>query len=564
MKKHLLKNKFLFFLTIIITIVYSVFSVLLAFVLMNIVNLIYLKDDFHKFYKTILISAIFVIAVSLISFLKNYIKSVFMKKTTISYNNYIFNNIIDFNITKINLQNSGEYISILTNDVKLIENQYLNNIIEIFGDVFIFTIAVISLIKINVILGLFTIASSILLLIIPKITNKNLSLLRKEYSNKLQKFTSKVNDILSGFEIMKNFNAFDKGIVEFNKESETVEQVKYSNFIYEGAVDSVSTFCAYGIQFSVILLGVYLALNNYITVGAIIAVGQLMDYIISPIPQIIARINTIKSTKPIIEKIDNISTGEVEDKGKISKEYFEDKITFSELSFSYDGKKNAIEDMNLEIQKGKKYAIVGQTGSGKSTILKLLLNYFSEYSGEIKIDGINIKDIKLESLYKLISIIQQNVFLFEDTIKENITLYQPYKENEINKAIYLSGLEEMVNSLENNVNTYVGEAGNKLSGGEKQRISIARALIKKTPILLLDEATGSLDNKTAYNIESSLLELEDETLIVVTHRLNEDLLKRYDKIIVIEDGRVVEEGTFSELMDKNGFFFGLYNVENIA
>ena len=561
MVKYIFRRKFLYMFLIIVMLLSSLLSVRVAFIAGNIIDLLSDNNFTNSLFNILVKSFLILILWVGVNFIGNVIKAKLLKGIMLDFKADVFTKISNLSITEFQNNTSTYYVSIINNDINTLEENYFNHILSIVSEILLLFISIITLFTINIYIALIAIATSIIPLLIPKLTNKKLSLLRSEFSKDTKSFISMVKETILGIETIKSYN-INKQISDiYINKNEQMKETEQEISVLEGIIQAISILAGFSMYFIVLTLGIYLAYKKIITVGTVIVASQLTNNIKNPIINIILRINTIKSTKPIIEKIDNISTGEVEDKGKISKEYFEDKITFSELSFSYDGKKNAIEDMNLEIQKGKKYAIVGQTGSGKSTILKLLLNYFSEYSGEIKIDGINIKDIKLESLYKLISIIQQNVFLFEDTIKENITLYQPYKENEINKAIYLSGLEEMVNSLENNVNTYVGEAGNKLSGGEKQRISIARALIKKTPILLLDEATGSLDNKTAYNIESSLLELEDETLIVVTHRLNDELLKKYDNIIVMKNGSIVEQGNLQELMDNKKYFYSLYLIE---
>ena len=218
----------------------------------------------------------------------------------------------------------------------------------------------------------------------------------------------------------------------------------------------------------------------------------------------------------------------------------------------------------LNINKGEKVAIVGRSGSGKSTLLRLVLRYYDDYAGKILIDGRNIKDIKLSSIYELMSIIQQNVFMFDDSIEANISLYGDYTDEEIDRVIKLSGLKSLIVSLTNGKKTMVGENGSNLSGGEKQRISIARALIKNTPIILLDEATANLDAETSYDIEDSLLDIEGLTSLVVTHKLNPELLKKYDKIIVLENGKIIEEGNFYKLMEQKGFFYNLYSIEKVA
>lgn len=215
------------------------------------------------------------------------------------------------------------------------------------------------------------------------------------------------------------------------------------------------------------------------------------------------------------------------------------------------------------MEKGKKYAFVGMSGSGKSTILKLLLKQYEDFKGSILIDNINFSEINRSDIYDLISIIHQNVFLFDNTVENNITLFTDYPKVEINSAIKLSGLNDLIENLSKGVESLVGENGNLISGGEKQRISIARALIRKTPILILDEAMASLDNETAYSIENTVLNMENITAIVVMHRLTENLLKKYDKIFTLKNGQIIEEGTFEELINLNGYFYNLFSIGKV-
>ena len=208
----------------------------------------------------------------------------------------------------------------------------------------------------------------------------------------------------------------------------------------------------------------------------------------------------------------------------------------------------------MRFKKGQKYAIVGESGCGKTTLLKVLMGYFSNVGGKIMIDKRDAGKLNIKDMSNILSIMQQNVFLFDTTIKNNITLFKDYPEEEIEDVVEKTQLKRLVESLEDGIDTYIGEAGDKLSGGEKQRISMARAFLKKKPILLLDEATSSLDNLTANEIEETIFTMEDVTVISVTHVLNEERLKRYNKIFVLKDGKVIEEGNFDELMNKNEYF----------
>ena len=214
----------------------------------------------------------------------------------------------------------------------------------------------------------------------------------------------------------------------------------------------------------------------------------------------------------------------------------------------------------MDIQKGEKIAIVGMSGSGKSTLLNLLLRFYDVTSGNISIDNQDLQDISSESLYNLITVVQQDVYIFDDTLSANITLNQPFSEDDIKQAVQQSGLENYILENELGLQTLCGENGANLSGGQKQRLSIARALIRKTPILLLDEATSSLDNQVTTEIENSILKIRDLTALVITHKLNETILKKYDRILFMKDGVIVEDGSFVDLMDRKGEFYKLFGL----
>ena len=214
----------------------------------------------------------------------------------------------------------------------------------------------------------------------------------------------------------------------------------------------------------------------------------------------------------------------------------------------------------MNIQKGEKIAIVGMSGSGKSTLLDLLLYFYDVTSGHISIDNQDLQDISSESLYNLMTVVQQDIYIFDDTLSANITLNHPFAEDDIKQAIQQSGLENYILENELGLQTLCGENGSNLSGGQKQRLSIARALIRKTPILLLDEATSSLDNQVTTEIENSILKIRDLTALVITHKLNETILKKYDRILFMKDGVIVEDGSFVDLMDRKGEFYKLFGL----
>ena len=370
--------------------------------------------------------------------------------------------------------------------------------------------------------------------------------------------------MFSGFEVIKSFNIEEKTKEDFQASNYNVENRKYRFGIFESFTNHLSLMLGMLVFFAPLGLGTYLTIIGKFTVGGMLASVQLTNYIANPLMNLSNIIGKIKGAKPINEKLEAIIRELNGDDSGEYKGHFTDSIEFKNVSFSYNEERRILNDVSLKINKGEKVAIVGKSGSGKSSLLRLLLRYYDGYEGTITMDDADIKGISLSSIYNMISIIQQDVFMFDDDITSNIALYGDYGQDEIDTAIELSCLWELVARLPQGKNSPVGENGCNLSGGEKQRISIARALVKKTQIILLDEATGSLDSKTAYDIESSLLDIEDLTSIVVTHKLSEDLLKRYDKIVALDGGRVVEVGTFRELIDRGEYFYSLYNVERAA
>lgn len=237
---------------------------------------------------------------------------------------------------------------------------------------------------------------------------------------------------------------------------------------------------------------------------------------------------------------------------------FSEKIEVKDLTYGYEPESHVLKDLDVQFDAGKSYAIVGGSGSGKSTLLNLLMGSSSNYQGEICIDGVSIKNIESESLYQLMTSVQQNVFVFNDTIRNNVTMFHEFSDKEVTLALERSGLSELI---EKRGEDFVcGENGANLSGGERQRISIARALLRKSPILLVDEATAALDAATARAVSFSILNLVGMTRIVVTHRLEEAILRRYDKILVMKNGTICEQGNFDTLMQQKGQFYSLFQI----
>jgi len=292
--------------------------------------------------------------------------------------------------------------------------------------------------------------------------------------------------------------------------------------------------------------------------GVVIVFVQLMNYILNPISQVPLLWSNRKAAIALMEKLSDALSENVREEGREKLNGFSEKIEVKDLTYGYEPESPVLKDLDVQFDAGKSYAIVGGSGSGKSTLLNLLMGSSSNYQGEICIDGVSIKNIESESLYQLMTSVQQNVFVFNDTIRNNVTMFHEFPDKEVTLALERSGLSEFI---EKRGEDFVcGENGANLSGGERQRISIARALLRKSPILLVDEATAALDAATARAVSFSILNLVGMTRIVVTHRLEEAILRRYDKILVMKNGTICEQGNFDTLMQQKGQFYSLFQI----
>ena len=559
--KYLFKYKLLFF-TRVLTISLAALSVICFDFMMGFIVDIFSNGETEKFVPIILASIFLIILLFVTEYIDGYVMSSYIKNTVNYLRCDIFTKILNKDMKDFSLDNSGKYISILYNDIKIIEDSLLNNIFLVISSFISFIISLLFLFSISPSIVIFIVIFGILGFVIPSALSKKLIIEKNNYSHNLEEITSVTKDLFSGFEVIKGFNIGSKINTIFKNSSNTVESTKKKCSILESIIKGFSLSFSVTVYLGVLILGGYLMYKGEISVGTAIIIIQLSTHIVGPVKTSISLINQIKSVSLIADKIDEILYDSCEDIEEVSLPKFENSIEVKNLDFSYTNDRKALNNINLTFEKNKKYAIVGESGCGKSTLIKLLMRYYKDYNGDILIDNKDIHKIFSNDLYKNMSMIQQNVFMFDDSIKENIKLFANYSDEEVLNICDRSGLSNLISRLPNGINSLVGENGNKLSGGEKQRIAIARSLINNTKILILDESTSALDNETAYNLESSLLSIDDLTLIVVTHKLIKNILLNYDEIIVMKDGMVIEKGSFDYLISLKGYFYSLYYLQN--
>jgi ATP-binding cassette subfamily C protein len=389
-----------------------------------------------------------------------------------------------------------------------------------------FLVSLVTIIYINYKFGFIIFLLSFVPILLTKKQSTALKKYKQNYSLSFENLISKTKNMLDGFNIIKAFGIEKNVLKNFNDINNRIEddryKSKFSSYLLEIVVVIIST----GIFFTSYIIGGYFAYKGIITVGTLTMMLQLSNNISNPMQRVPRYFAEIRSMELIFKKLQQtINLKSSFEEGTISKERFFDNINIKNLSFAYD-EKPLLNDLNLSFKKNKKYAIIGGSGCGKSTFIKILSGIYSDYTGNIYLDEVNLKNLTSSSKTNLISLIDQDVFLFNDTIKNNICLYQDYSDEKIKNVLIQSGLETLINKLDEGIDTCINENGSNLSGGEKQRICIARALIKDSPIIILDEATSALDVKLKDSIENTILSLEGKTIIVVTHDVNR--LKKYN------------------------------------
>ncbi|MBQ8260499.1 MAG: ABC transporter ATP-binding protein [Clostridia bacterium] len=483
----------------------------------------------------------------------------FITRGISQYKEYVFSEITKKNISAFSGENSSVYISALTNDIPAIEKGYLTNTFLMFESILTFIGAMALMLWYSPLLTLIAILLSLLPLIASLLTGNKMGEAEKTVSDRNQTYTSTIKDCLSGFSVIKSFKAEVQMLKIFGenvRELASTEEKKQKTYILVQLFAAVAGTTA---QLGVFIFSAYLALSGKaITAGTALIFVQLMNYVLQPIGTIPTCIAERKAARALVEKIAEAINTNVREESESENFELRDGIKISNLSFGYQEDKQVLTDIDLNFELGKKYAVVGASGSGKSTLLSLLMASYQNYGGSIAYDGRELREINSADLYEVESIIQQNVFVFNATIRDNITMFREFPEDEIESAIRLSGLSELI--AEKGADYLCGENGSGLSGGEKQRISIARSLLKKSQVLLVDEATAALDAETAFRVSSAILALDGITCIVVTHALDAALLSQYDSIITLKNGKVAESGTFDELIGKKGYFYSLYTV----
>lgn len=540
----------------------------------------------YSMHQIILMAVAVLLMVSFSGLCTYYFRTKFSTKAVFQYRKMAYHYLSKKKVTEFYGQNTAVYLSALNTDLQKIKEDFLDQI-PILSQIVICGIgAVLVMIRYNFFLAMMACLISLIPFFAALFSGRNMEKIEENLSKENAEYLAFLKDFAVGFTIIKSYKVEGIFSALHDKICQKVEARMEER---EKCVEKINYFAAisgYITQFAILLLCAVVAYRSKsISVGTVLAFSRLINYIIDPMTELPGMLSKARTAYALSEQFwEKIGKGEQEEQqeqqqksGEIVQDGYhqhtdtdshekalpipslQGDICFSRLSFSYIPEKQVLKDFTLRVKEGEKLILLGASGSGKSSILKLLMGIERSQGGEISIGNRQLSTLPEESLFRSISYIQQEVFIFDGSIYENITLFQDYGKEEMELAIEKSGLKNLIS--EKGLDYPCGENGAALSGGERQRINIARSLLRKTPILLADEITAALDKENSYLVLDSLLSLENITEILVLHDLDSRILSRVDRICVLKEGEIVEEGIFSELMEKKGYFYSLFMME---
>lgn len=483
----------------------------------------------------------------------------FIEKAMRQYKDFAFQKLTEKSISSFRAESTAAYLSALTNDAASVEADHLSQQLSVITKTVTFLGALAMMLWYSPLMTAIAAGVTVLPLIASLLTGGQLQAAEKRVSDRNRDFTAALSDCLGGFSVVKTFQAEKEIFRLFAESNRALEKEKFSRRRVKALVGMIGAIAGIVAQLGAFLAGAYLALaGKGLTAGAVFMFVNLMSFMIGPVAELPALLAARKAARGLIDKLaDALEQDEAQPDGvhitPLARE-----LRFENVRFSYDGETEILRGVSARFEAGKAYAIVGASGSGKSTLLNLLTSPGTAYDGSILLDGTELRTIAPESLYETVSLIQQNVFVFNASIRDNITMFRSFPSEELAQAVRRAQLESLL--ADRGEGYLCGENGSGLSGGEKQRISIARSLLKHASVLLADEATAALDAQTAHQVTDDILSLTGVTRIVVTHTLEQAALRQYDGILVLKDGRIAETGSFDELMERKGYFYALYTV----
>ncbi len=516
-------------------------------------------QSIQKFLYGLAMVGVYIVANMACGLFRRKYQNTYLRKALTQFKNYVFSKILRQPISSYASGDTAKFISAFSNDLNSIEQNYLVGELNLFVEILNYVVTAAVLLILNVPLGITLVVSSLIAILVSFRFGGKVVKNEAETMEKASDFVAQTKDLLSGFTVIKSFQAENQIMSVFQEKNVELESTKQKRRASNDTVSLAGNIASILVSVIFLSVGFLLAFNGQISVGKIIGFYELSGNMLSPIRSLGVLVANRHAADALIQRIErDIEDTHTTQSRKATLSTAPTSITLRDLSFGYGNGRPVLHAINHTFEAGKRYALVGGSGSGKSTLLKLLVGFLPGYTGQIQYDGTELRQLDLDQLLEHVSMIQQEVFCFNSSIENNITMFRDFPQEELSHAIQRAGLSALCAAK--GTDYLCGEGGCHLSGGERQRVSIARCLIRKSPIILVDEAEAALDNETASAVLQTILGLDSTMRIVVSHRLDAPILRQYDEILVLHNGSIEECGTFEELLERKGYFYSLYQI----
>lgn len=477
----------------------------------------------------------------------------------------IFDKLLALPLSFFSDERKGDLMGRITADVVEVEGSILQIIETIIKEPFVVIISLVTVFSINTKLALFTLGPVLVIVLLVGAIGRTLKKKSLDVQNKLGDTLSIIDEAISGLRIIQAFNAEKYQSEKFKKEHNTWKRLSVRLIWRNGLASPLTEFLLITVLATLLWYGGYLVFSGELEASKFFVFIGMFYNIVAPTKSLSAAFYSVQKGLGAVERIDKILNAEIaiqESPTAKSIPNFGKKIQYQNVSFTYDGQFEVLKKVNLDIPKGNIVALVGLSGAGKTTLADLLPRFYDVTGGKILIDGVDIRDYKLKELRGLMGIVSQQPILFNDTIFNNIAFgLEAISEAEVIEAAKVANAHDFIINTENGYQTIIGDSGSKLSGGQRQRLTIARAVLQNPAILILDEATSSLDSESEKLVQDALFKLmQNRTSIVIAHRLS--TIQHADMIVVMQDGEILEQGKHDELLKHNGVYQKLVNLQS--
>jgi len=477
----------------------------------------------------------------------------------------IFDKLLALPLSFFSEERKGDLMGRITADVVEVEGSILQIIETIIKEPFVVIISLITIFSINIKLALFTLGPVLIIVLIVGAIGRTLKKKSLNVQNKLGDTLSIIDEAISGLRIIQAFNAEKYQSEKFRNEHNQWKNLSIRLILRNGLASPVTEFLMICVLVCLLWYGGYLVFNDELEASKFFVFIGMFYNIVAPVKSLSGAFYSVQRGLGAVERIDKILNAPIaiqEKANAIPIDDFQKNIQYKNIHFSYDGQTEVVKGVDLIIPKGKIVALVGLSGAGKTTMADLLPRFYDVTNGQILVDSVDIRDYRLKSLRGMMGIVSQQPILFNDSIFNNIAFgLENVSEAEVIAAAKVANAHDFIIQTENGYRTVIGDGGGKLSGGQRQRLTIARAVLQNPSILILDEATSSLDSESEKLVQDALFKLmQNRTSIVIAHRLS--TIQHADIIVVMQEGEIVEQGTHHELLEKNGIYRKLVNLQS--